>query len=174
MKISKIDKKNLKTIRKTVDKLLEKIKKYDINGYKILEIGPKDSKFKLAFIKSKVYTADCNPIAQVDFVLNICKNNECIIPNESFDIIVCTEVLEHTTNPFSAVSEIHRLLKPKGVVYVTTPFNFRIHGPLPDCWRFTEHGLRELFKNFTKIKIKNIESKKRFLMPIQYLLKATK
>ena len=106
--------------------------------------------------------------------MDICENNESIIKNNSFDMVVCTEVLEHTTNPFNAVIEIYRILKPKGIVYVTTPFDFRIHGPLPDCWRFTEHGLKELFKNFKKIKIKNIKNKKRYLMPVQYLLKATK
>lgn len=173
MEISKVDKKNLKLIRRTVDKLLNKIKKYDINGYNILEIGPKDFNFKSSFNKAKVYTADYKP-GPVDFIINICQNNESIIKNNFFDMVVCTEVLEHTSNPFNAALEIHRILKSKGIVYVTTPFDFRIHGPLPDCWRFTEHGLRELFKNFTKIKIKNIGNKKRYLMPVQYLLKATK
>jgi SAM-dependent methyltransferase len=173
MKISKVDEKNLRLIRRTVDKLLNKIKKYDINGYNILEIGPKDFNFKSSFNKAKVYTTDYKP-GPVDFVMDICENNESIIKNNSFDMVVCTEVLEHTTNPFNAVIEIYRILKPKGIVYVTTPFDFRIHGPLPDCWRFTEHGLKELFKNFKKIKIKNIKNKKRYLMPVQYLLKATK
>ena len=49
---------------------------------------------------------------------------------------------------------------------MTTPFNFRVHNPLPDCWRISEHGLRELCKNFTSIEI--IENgTERFLFPVQ-------
>lgn len=97
-----------------------------------------------------------------------------IIPSNFFDVIICTEVLEHTLNPFNAVNELYRILKPDGKVFVSTPFNFRIHGPLPDCWRFTEHGLRALFKDYTSIEIYSKDDENRFLMPIQYHTIATK
>jgi len=54
------------------------------------------------------------------------------------------------------------------------PFNFRIHGPLPDCWRFTEHGLRELLKKFSTVKIDQIDTPNRDLMPIHYTVIAIK
>jgi 2-polyprenyl-3-methyl-5-hydroxy-6-metoxy-1,4-benzoquinol methylase len=42
--------------------------------------------------------------------------------SESFDVIVFTEVLEHLNfNPLPLLSEFHRILRPKGVVYLTTP-----------------------------------------------------
>ncbi len=66
------------------------------------------------------------------------------------------------------------MLKPGGLAFITTPFNLRIHGPLPDCWRFTEHGLRELFKDFDILELSSLESEERFLMPIQYTLIAKK
>lgn len=50
---------------------------------------------------------------------------------------------------------------------MTTPFNFRIHNPLPDCWRISEYGLRELLKNFTSVNIKE-NGTERFLFPVQY------
>ncbi len=40
---------------------------------------------------------------------------------ESFDTIVCSEVLEHMFDPVSITKEIHRLLKPGGTYIVSTP-----------------------------------------------------
>jgi hypothetical protein len=55
-----------------------------------------------------------------------------------------------------------------GSTLITTPFNFRIHGPLPDCWRFTEHGLRALLKDFTIVSLEQTETVGRVLMPVHY------
>jgi SAM-dependent methyltransferase len=46
---------------------------------------------------------------------------------ESFDRIVCTEVLEHTVDPDAILAEIARLLKPDGVAVVTVPNDPLIH-----------------------------------------------
>ena len=59
-----------------------------------------------------------------------------------------------------------------GLAFVTTPFNFRIHGPLPDCWRFTEHGLRALFREFDIVELTEEPTPDRPLMPIHYRLVA--
>ncbi len=42
--------------------------------------------------------------------------------DESFDIILCTEVLEHLPNPAKALEEFHRLLKKSGILILTAPF----------------------------------------------------
>jgi 2-polyprenyl-3-methyl-5-hydroxy-6-metoxy-1,4-benzoquinol methylase len=83
-------------------------------------------------------------------------------------------VLEHVANPFAAVAEINRMLKPGGYVYITTPFNFRIHGPLPDNWRFTIHGLKQLFSHMEILSIEEETTGERDLMPIHYRLIARK
>jgi len=38
-----------------------------------------------------------------------------------FDIIVCTEVLEHLPTPYKALKEIHRVLNWNGIIIITTP-----------------------------------------------------
>ena len=116
---------------------------------------------------------DIDPNSGATYVADItCKNS--FLKKESFDIVVCTEVIEHTLNPFSTAKEIFRLLKPSGLLLLSSPFNFRIHGPLPDCWRFTEHGLRELLKEFSSITIDEINTSGRDLMPLHYTVVAIK
>jgi 2-polyprenyl-3-methyl-5-hydroxy-6-metoxy-1,4-benzoquinol methylase len=120
-----------------------------------------------------VETFDINPASGATHIGDICSYNASIADG-TYDYIVCTEVLEHTLQPFAAAREIHRMLKPGGMAFVTTPFNFRIHGPLPDCWRFTEHGLRALFSAFQILELTALETPGRSLMPIQYTLVARK
>src|SRR5215813_4900675 len=43
-------------------------------------------------------------------------------PDESFDVVIFSELIEHLgVNPVRALAEIHRVLRPNGVVVVTTP-----------------------------------------------------
>lgn len=41
--------------------------------------------------------------------------------DEKFDAVACVEGIEHIENPHSLVREVHRVLKPGGRVYITTP-----------------------------------------------------
>jgi SAM-dependent methyltransferase len=140
-----------------------------------LDVAPQDYQGAKEFFKrSVIKTLDIDPSAGADYVADITQANMAI-PDETFDYVLCTEVLEHTLQPFRAVREIHRLLKMGGLLFASVPFNFRIHGPLPDCWRFTEHGLRALLVPwFEEICIEAVESPGRPLMPIHYTFLARK
>jgi len=48
-------------------------------------------------------------------------NHSLPYPNRSFDFIACIEGLEHLENPFNAIREFHRLLKPGGKVFLSLP-----------------------------------------------------
>jgi len=174
--ISPYDKKVYKKIRDNVDAFLEEQSaKHDCETIKVLDIAPQVHKgAKVFFKKAIVLSADINEDYNPDYIIDICGNNEDIINSLTFDVIVCTEVLEHTLNPFAAVLEMYRLLKWKGFLLLSTPFDFRIHGPLPDCWRFTEHGIRVLLKEFEIVEINALENKDRFLMPFHYTTVAKK
>jgi ubiquinone/menaquinone biosynthesis C-methylase UbiE len=56
---------------------------------------------------------------QIDIVGDITN-----IPEEdgSFDVVLCTEVLEHLPDPVKALNEFHRLLKKGGTLILTAPF----------------------------------------------------
>ena len=43
------------------------------------------------------------------------------LPERSFDLILCTEVVEHIADSARAIAEMHRLLKPGGVLILSTP-----------------------------------------------------
>lgn len=174
--VSQMDIQNLKIIRQNIIKfMIYAANKYASNPGILLDIAPQIHEgARPYFLESiTVETFDINPDSGCTYIGDICEYNS-FLKNSSFDYIVCTEVLEHTLQPFKAVEEIWRIIKPKGILFISVPFNFRIHGPLPDCWRFTEYGLRVLLQNFSILELNSIETPERKLMPIHYTVVAQK
>ncbi len=48
-------------------------------------------------------------------------NNKLPFKNNEFDLIWCSEVIEHLINPTETISEFHRILKNNGKMIITTP-----------------------------------------------------
>lgn len=71
----------------------------------------------------------------------------------SVDCILCTEVLEHLSDPQMCVDEIYRLLCDDGLVFASTPFFYPVHADPYDFQRFTEDGLRHLFREFKSVQV---------------------
>jgi len=70
----------------------------------------------------------------------------------TFDCVIVQAVLEHVLDPQRCVAEIHRVLKPEGIVYAETPFMQQVHMQQYDFTRFTHLGHRRLFRYFGEIK----------------------
>ncbi len=79
--------------------------------------------------------------------------NRVPVKGQTMDCIICTEVLEHLSHPQSCVDEIHRILRNGGVAFVSTPFFYPVHADPYDFQRFTEDGLRLLFKDFKSVAV---------------------
>jgi SAM-dependent methyltransferase len=63
------------------------------------------------------------------------------LPSGSFFIVICTQVLEHLTDPLSGLREIFRILKPGGHLILSAPHVWFYHPHPSDNWRFTQEGL---------------------------------
>jgi SAM-dependent methyltransferase len=81
----------------------------------------------------------------------ICDAHDLPFADASFDGVIAQAVLEHVLDPARCVAEIHRVLKPGGLVYADTPFMQQVHlGPY-DFTRFSHLGHRRLFRWFEEI-----------------------
>ncbi len=63
-------------------------------------------------------------------------------PRGGFDLILCTEVLEHVLDWPRAWSNLSRLLATDGRLVVTCPHVYPLHEEPYDFWRPTMHALR--------------------------------
>ena len=68
------------------------------------------------------------------------------VEDASFDVVLCTQVLEHCEDPALAVRELRRVTAPGGRVLAST-HGVQVYHPSPvDYWRWTHEGLRRLFE----------------------------
>ena len=68
------------------------------------------------------------------------------VDDASFDLVLCTQVLEHCDDPGARVAELRRVTAPGGRVLAST-HGVQVYHPSPqDYWRWTHVGLRRLFE----------------------------
>jgi SAM-dependent methyltransferase len=84
-------------------------------------------------------------------VVVACDGHRLPFADAVFDGVIAQAVLEHVAEPHSVVAEIHRVLRPAGVIYAETPFMQQVHEGAFDFTRFTDLGHRRLFRRFDEI-----------------------
>ena len=171
--VSKLDEEFLILGREHISRFLKRTaQRQAACAGKLLEIGPQErSEVRESFSNYFVETLDIVDTYRPSHVGDITKRNESI-SDDSYDCIACIDVIEHTLDPFAAIREIRRILKDSGLLLISAPLNFRIHGPIPDCWRFTEHGFKILLRDFEILELDILESPGRDLFPVHYNLLA--
>jgi len=172
--VFELDNKYYDMIRRNVSNFINETIQTHKNE-RILEIGPKNEKKERIISESNIIeSVDIVSDNDTTYVADLtCDNN---IPKNHFDVIYCLEVLEHTYEPWEMLKQMYKLLKPNGHLYISVPFQFRIHGPLPDCYRISEYGLKYLIEknNFQIIKFDALIDNNRPAFPIHYVISCKK
>jgi SAM-dependent methyltransferase len=78
-----------------------------------------------------------------------------MVVDQEFDLVLCMYVLEHVYDVRAAVANLLRAVRPGGTVLVAVPHLYPYHDEPIDFWRFTEHSLRELFRDFSSVEIRH-------------------
>lgn len=77
----------------------------------------------------------------------ICSLDSIPKQDNSYDVVVNTQVLEHVEFPQKVINEFYRILKPGGKLFLTAPQGWGIHEEPYHFFNFTKFGLESLFKN---------------------------
>ena len=93
----------------------------DGRGKKALDLGCREQYWteKLKARGYEVVSVDLEP--QNPSVLRVDANDPLRFADETFDLVWCTEVIEHVVNPAFTLGEINRVLKPGGKLLLSTP-----------------------------------------------------
>jgi SAM-dependent methyltransferase len=112
--------------------------------YRVLDVGCGEKPYESFFAPyaSEYVGVDTVETPSVDLVGTI---ESLPVPDASFDVVLCTQVLEHCDDPVAAVRELRRVVAPGGCVLASTHGVYVYH-PVPhDRWRWTHEGLEYLF-----------------------------
>lgn len=66
------------------------------------------------------------------------------LPDESVGTALLFDTIEHVREPWRAMAELHRCLRPGGLLILTSVWYFPIHAYPDDYWRFTASAFRSL------------------------------
>lgn len=124
-----------KTVKMVLKKLLQEI---PVNGFG-LNVGSGRTK-----LDPRVKNMEIESAENVDFVGRV---ESIPLSDESIDLIITQEVLEHVEKPLVAMREMARVLKYHGKLYLQVPFIIGFHPCPNDYWRFTNEGIVLLAKD---------------------------
>jgi SAM-dependent methyltransferase len=114
-------------------------------GKRVLDVGCGVKPYYPFFARAAEYVGvdvRANPDA------DLCGAVEALpIDDGSFDIVLCTQVLEHVDDPAQAVRELRRVTAPGGRVLASTHGVMLYHPNPQDLWRWTHTGLERLFRD---------------------------
>jgi len=114
-------------------------------GVRILDVGCGVKPYFPFFsdVASEYVGLDVVPTPEADVVGFV---EDIPLPSGSFDLVLCTQVLEHCEDPAKAVAELRRVTAPGGRVLAST-HGVQVYHPSPhDYWRWTHEGLAKLFR----------------------------
>jgi SAM-dependent methyltransferase len=135
----------LNELRESFVKIIEKYLEDNLK-YKLLDYGCGDIPYKSLFKKNVEYVAYdfiTNPKA-TKYLNNLNTTEE---ESSSYDIVLSSQVLEHVDSPDLYFNEISRVLKGKGLLFLSTHGTWMYHPSPKDFWRWTSDGLIKLLND---------------------------
>lgn len=163
--------------------VIEAIRKHHpLNIEAILDVGTADG-LMLSRIKKEFPSAECVGLEYNEKLIKTCEDKSIKIiqgdaqnmPFEDnfFDVIYATALIEHLEQPMKMLKEAHRVLKPGGIIIITTPDPFfdkiaQAIGHIEKDLHQETFTIKKLKDCLNKADFKVLEAKKFMMSPIGF------
>lgn len=115
---------------------------------RLLDIGCGNKPYKEMFAGRVAEYVGCDVVQSSENLVDIiCPATEIPLPDESFNTILCTQVIEHVADHRALIREAHRLLHVGGFLILSGPMYWPLHEEPCDFFRFTKYGFRHILED---------------------------
>jgi SAM-dependent methyltransferase len=123
----------------------------DYSNARVLDVGGRIQPYRSLINgqPSRYVAVDLLATPLVDIVGNA---SQLPLQNACFDLVLCTQMLEYAPRPPQVIAEIHRVLKPGGILILSAPAIYPQDSER-DSWRFLPGALRELLVDFSAVEV---------------------
>lgn len=138
-------------LRKRREIFQEWISKLPAVGLGVLDIGGRLQPYRslLGERVTRYISVDLRATPLVDILAS---GESLPLRNDSFDLVICTQVLQYVVEPQQLLSEAHRVLRPNGYLFLSVP-SAQLRDSEHECWRFLPYGLRQMLSEFREVEI---------------------
>ena len=138
----------LDTSRWAVTQYMREVARQIPLDQRILDAGAGDCRYRSLFSGRHYVGVDAAVGKGLHYgKLDALSNLEALpFADQTFDAALCMNVLEHVKRPEACLTEIHRVLKPGGVIYLMVPLFAREHQLPHDYYRYTSYGITYLLE----------------------------
>jgi len=117
----------------------------ELGGYRLLDVGCGPKPYESFFAPYAVSYVGVDPVDNPRAELRG-PVEDLPVDDGTFDVVLCSQVLEHCDDPARAVSELYRVTAPGGRLLLST-HGVQVYHPSPvDYWRWTHAGLEKVLR----------------------------
>jgi len=135
-----------------IDVFMEKMSHEVEQGAFLLDAGAGNQQYKKLFAHAEYESCDYQPIfSEIRKSDDVSQTFYCDLESipkadKTYDVIICTQVLEHVKRPEKVIFELFRVLKPGGRLFLTVPQCYGIHMVPYNYFNFHIYGLQFLLE----------------------------
>lgn len=117
------------------------------SGSTVLDAGAGESPYQSFFSHVRYEATDIRQIDKSTNRLSFLSDlNHIPVRGDHYDLIFCSQTLEHVPEPLNVLGEFHRVMVPGGRLWLSAPFFFAEHEIPIDYFRYTQFGLTHLLQ----------------------------
>lgn len=110
-------------------------------SFRVLDAGAGSTPYRRFFDHVTYETCDIEDNGLQDYV---CDLADLPMPDDKYDLVFCSQTLEHVPDPVAVLHELRRVTKPGGEIWLSAPLIYEEHGKPRDYLRYTQFAWRDM------------------------------